>query len=389
MGWVILGIIFFLLMLLFWHYFQYQIKDFIRWIRVGEMWLVSLFVDEANYNVPWRGGALNFQLWQDATPSIPPKELSTTVMSQISTVTMYPLRYVFSAILIIMGFWALFYGPRTHYRRKLNLAALIERQAAQFPSIAPFIDFNPAEMAPRPPGSPVPAELPVFAEALGPEEWLAYNEIALPDGRVDFDSAYRGFAKQLGKPWRGPLHLSPDRQVLMAAFCLKVARKRADADEILGELARSWSHKNGLKLSWKLVARARKILKDRDMTAKVMAKCNQHAYENTAMLRALLTAREEGGVMAPAQFVWLRAHDRTLWYVLNNLGRQAFHIEGLGAMAHYKAEKMTQRPIPRPKVDACVESIQDYLNSPKVRPIPALDYSKSKKRGIKKLKGSA
>ncbi len=59
-------------------------------------------------------------------------------------------------------------------------------------------------------------------------------------------------------------------------------------------------------------------------------------------------------------------------------------MEALGAMSHFKAEKMTQRPIPVPKVDHAVDTIQEYMSSIKARPIPQLDYSKSKKRGIKK-----
>ena len=120
------------------------------------------------------------------------------------------------------------------------------------------------------------------------------------------------------------------------------------------------------------------------MAAKTLEQANRHAYVTTAMLRALQYARSEGGVMAPAQFVWMRAHDRLLWYPLNNLGRQSFHTEAMGAMAHFKSERLTQRPIPTPKVDYAVESISDYMQSIDARPIPELNYDGSKKRAIKK-----
>jgi intracellular multiplication protein IcmP len=87
-------------------------------------------------------------------------------------------------------------------------------------------------------------------------------------------------------------------------------------------------------------------------------------------LRALAYAREEGGVLAPATFVWLRAYDRMLWYPLNNLGRQAFHMEAVGAMCHYKAEKLANRPIVRPKVDGAVETLTEYMKSYKAKEIP-------------------
>ena len=180
--------------------------------------------------------------------------------------------------------------------------------------------------------------------------------------------------------------LKPYQQILLAAFCLKAARKRTDADEMLGRLAQCWTFRRGLRLGRdkSLLSEARKILRNKELAGTTLSKCNQHAFVTTALLRALATAREEGGVLAPAQFVWLRGHDRTLWYPLNNLGRQSFHMEALGAMAHYKMEKMTQRPIPVPKMDYAVQTMEEYIGSLRMRPIPQLDYSGSKKRAIKK-----
>ena len=179
------------------------------------------------------------------------------------------------------------------------------------------------------------------------------------------------------------------KQVLLASFCLKAVRKSDQSDELLGELSRAWNHKGGLKISHALLKKSRAVLKNREMSGKVLSMCNQHAYENTAMLRGLLVARDEGGVLSPSQFVWLRAFDRSLWYALNNLGRQTFHMEALGSLAHFRIEKLTQRPVLRPRVEHAVEMITKYMASDRARPIPALDYSKSrKKRGVKKVKGT-
>jgi len=387
-GWAILIVVFFLLLILLWYFQAENIRNIIRWMRVGEMWFASIFVGD-DY-VLYKDGTLVGKLGEirELAKQIPKEKLNSTPMDVIALAAMWPLRYLFSGILFVLAFWGLYFGPKAHYRRTLDLNHLIKRQAPNFPIISPFVTFNPASQPPRPPGSPVPAELPPFAEALGPEEWLAYFDIPAPDGKVDTNAAGRAFSKQLGGPWRGPMHLTPYRQVLLAAFCLKAARKRAESDDMLGELAKSWSNDKGLRLSPALVRQARKILSNRDLSGKVLAKCNQHAYENTALIRGLLTAREEGGVLAPAQFLWLRAYDRALWYPLNNLGRQAYHLEALGAMCHFKAEKLVQRPIPRPKMEDAIKSITEYMASSTARPIPPLDYSKSGKRAIKKVKGS-
>jgi intracellular multiplication protein IcmP len=387
-AWTILSIVFLAIAILFWHYKGDAVKDGVRWLRVMEIWAASWFVDDESYNVPWRATHLNFAQWYEYAVMAPREGLAGNAMNQISTLALYPFRYVITLLLLVMGFWALFNGPKTQYRHKLDINTLIKRQSSVFPAIRPFILFNPSTQPPRPPGAPVPAELPQFAEALSPEEWVAYHDIPVPDGKVDQEVAGRAFAKQLGPPWRGAMHMAPYRQVLLAAFCLKSMRKRSDADKLLGDLAASWSFTKGMNIPAPVLKQARKVLRNRDIAGKILANCNQHAYENTALLRALQTAREEGGVMAPAQFVWMRGFDRTLWYPLNNLGRQAYHMEALGAICHFKAEKVTARPIPRAKIEDAVLSITEYMASSKARPIPPLDYSRSKKRAIKKVKGT-
>lgn len=387
LGWGILAIIFGALAYMVWHFFSVPILNAVRWLRYGEMWITAQFVDR-DYTFPWRGQDVPFFDTLKLARDMPAERIDGEFMSLISTAALLPIKWVVIALLLAIALWALFRGPGTQHRTKYSLDTLIRRMANIFPIIHPFIDYNPGNQTPRAPGSPVPAELPPFAEALGPEEWLAYNSIPAPDGKVNEDAAFKAFTKQLGPRWKGAQNLPPYKQILLASFCLKAARKRNEADDLLGRLALCWSHKGGLKLSRdkKLLKEARAILRNRDLAAKTLAKCNQHAWQTTALLRGLMTAREEGGVLAPAQFVWLRAYDRTLWYPLNNMGRQSFHMEAIGAVAHYKAEKMAQRPIPLPKVKDAVDSIVEYMQSSQARPIPVLDYSGSNKRAIKKLK---
>lgn len=386
MFWI--GVFLFAVGMLVWFFYEEIFKDAYRWLRWAEMWVISYFVGE-DLVIPAGQDRLSFWQWFTATPVIPVENLDAATIRNISFVAMEPLRIPFVIIISLMGIWSIRSGPGTHYRDKFSLDGLIEIQSKNFPYIAPFIKFNPAKMAPRPPGAPVPAELPLFAEALGPEEWLAYNQIPVPDGEIDEHATFIAFARQLGPRWRGPSNLPPYKQVLLAAFCLKAARKRSESDDMLGRIALCWDHEKGLRLNLdkKLLKDAQNVLKNKDMSGATLARCNQHAFQNTALLRALETAREEGGVLAASQFVWLRGFDRHSWYPLNSLGRQAFYMEAIGAMTHYIAEKRTQRPIPKPKMEEAVGSIVDYMASDKARPIPQLQYNKgSTKRGVKKPK---
>jgi intracellular multiplication protein IcmP len=374
---------------LFWHFNHDLMKSIYRWIRYGEIWLLSFAVPK-DYVVHTPDGDLPFRKWMDVIPYIPADQLDGKTLAAISMLAMAPLRYIFIGCMMAIALWAYRSGPGTQFRRKLDLGGLIGVQSKVFPVIAPFVRFNPGSQPPRPPGSPVPAELPAFAEALAPEEWLAYTQVPMPDGHIDEGAAYVAFSKQLGPRWQGAAKLAPYKQVLLAAFILKAARKRDESDEMMGRIARCWSFEKGLELGKdkKLVADARKVLRDKGLSEKTLAKCNHHAFETTVMLRALLTAREEGGVLAPAQFVWLRGYDRALWYPLNNLGRQAYHMEAAGAMAHFKAERLTRRPIPKPKLDGAIKTISELMRSPRARPIPQVDYKGAKKSGIKKPAGS-
>ncbi len=384
-GWTIMLVILAILLWLFWYFYNVEVREAVRWIRYGEMWVISWFVSD-DYEILYRGKEYNFQAGLEAVQEYQKEKLKYEHLSYFTALAMQPLRIPLLILISMGAFWCIFKGPKTHYRKRMTLENLIEAQAKVFPVISPFIKFNPSSQPPRPPGAPVPAELPLFAEALGPEEWLAFNSIQVPDGKIDEESASRAFIKQLGKPWRGSKNLDGYKQVLLAAFCLKASRKRDQSDDLLSRLATCWSGNGGLNLSKdrKLLKEAQNILKNKELSAKTLSQVNRHAFETTAMLRALQFAREEGGVSAPAQFVWLRAHDRNLWYPLNNMGRQSFHMESLGAMSHFKAEKLTMRPIPVPKVEHALQTIQEYMQSPMARPIPQLDYTNSKKRGVKK-----
>lgn len=387
-GWFILLVLAIAIMWLIWYAFEFEIKSMIRYIRWAEMWVVSFFVSP-DYTIPYNNTNINFHKLVDQTYDLPYKRLDDTTMGIINTGAMYPLRYVYALIIILFATWALFRGPETQFRRQLGLDSLIKVQSHNFPVIAPFVNFNPAKQPVRPPGSPVPAELPLFSEALGPEEWLAYNQIPIPDGEIDEEATKNAFAQQLGQPWRGAQNLPDYKKILLASFCLKAARKRNDSDKMLSDLAECWDPKTGLRLPNSLVTQANRVLKDRNLSHETLSQANRHAYQTTAMMRALYCARNEGGVLAPAQFVWLRGYDRALWYPLNNLGRNTYHMEGIGAIAHYKQERVIDRPIPKPKMDFAVDSIIEYMSSNAARPIPQLDYSKAKKtKGVKAPKSA-
>jgi len=377
-----------------WFAFKPQLLQTYLWLRQGQVTVASLWTPDDTV-IEISGGSTTFGETKDLLSRLTPQIMLSDDFNHwqaiytTSVVTLKPWRIPFGIMFVLMAIYALFRSPASKHRKTFSLETLIGAQARNFPVIQPFIKFNPLKGDQRAPGALVPAELPLFAEALSPEEWVAFHKVPVQDNKVNKDVMGKALELQLFAPWRGYKKLEPYMQILLASFALKAARKRTESDDLLGELALCWDHKSGLNLSGSLISQARKILKDKKMCGEIIAECNRHAYVTTALLGALEYARSEGGVLAPAQFVWLRGHNRTLWYPLNNLGKATFHAEAIGAMSHYRAERHVKRPIPKPMTKDAVDVMVAYIeDNDRSMPIPQLDFSMIKnKKAPKKNKG--
>ncbi|HEU0118755.1 MAG TPA: hypothetical protein VFR09_09000 [Alphaproteobacteria bacterium] len=374
--------VYFIVGWLIWHFFKMPILEFMRWLRFVELWPINLIMG-GKYNacLDW----LKHTHYLDAAPT--PDIIQATrdcfgvnYLAAVSAedapsyfqlsavgiatlgreVTVYihwPLALVFAFV----AFYSVYISPRNKFRTKYDLEGFIKMQAKMWPVISPIVNFNPIKSSARIPGSPVPDKLPLFAEALSPEEWVSFHRINVTNNIPDREATRRAFLLQLGPRWNGFDGLPPYVRALIAAFALKGAQKREDSDNLLGDIATCWSAKGGFNMTTEIAAKVNKAIKDKEAGGELKAVGDKHAYRSTAMVAMLLYARSRGGVLAPAQFLWLRGVDRTLWYALNNLGRRAFHTEGAAAMAHFMAEQTAQKPLPIPRIDTAVITLNQYL----------------------------
>ena len=76
---------------------------------------------------------------------------------------------------------------------------------------------------------------------------------------------------------------------------------------------------------------------------------------------AILAAARETGPLPTSEFQWLKGVDRPLFYALNNLGRRTFHVEGLAAAAHYRAEVAAGKRLPEPAVEDAARTVRHGL----------------------------
>jgi len=331
-----------------------QILNALRWLKVGELSMLGFFSPK-------------YAEMADTLSTIPSRALTTTILGQASLIVGNVLRWPIGLALIGMAVMATFRAPGNLLRRQYGIESFISQQADAFPIITPILKFNPGDKNARSPGSPVPDVLPPFAEALSPEEWLVFNHIPMMGNTPDPDAMRTAMLRDIGPRWRGPERMPLYAQCLLAAFALKGICKRQESDDLLGEISACWSPEKGLSVPGNLRRRITKILKDPEVGGKALKIAATHAYLTTAMMAVLEWARSNGGVLAPAQFLWLRAVARPLWYPLNNLGRHSFHAEAAASVTHFMAEQKSGRPLPNPKLDAAIIAMQGYMKDPEIK----------------------
>lgn len=106
---------------------------------------------------------------------------------------------------------------------------------------------------------------------------------------------------------------------------------------------------------------APKEVGDKDVRKVIKSICSKHAYANPGAFALLDKARARGGVLASADFGYIKQLDRTLWYTLSNCGRRRFFIEAAGAVAHFFAERVTENPLVDANVENALNGVEDYL----------------------------
>lgn len=347
-------------------------------VKQYELYPLTFFSDDANaaYNtIKHHRAQLSHRMYEGNEYSYADMWALTMYVGKVSGAA---YRYVVGSILICMGLWVLFVTSPSRFKNRHTLESLMGAQAISWPVISPFLKYNPASENGRIPGARVPLELPIFAEALYPEEWMAHNRIRVVNGVPDRDQIRRALLGQLGERFDGIDNLPEHLYCLLAAFALKGGRKRKEADDLLGQIAKCWDHETGFNPSAHVKSAASKALHDPKIIEPLLDVMNKHAYVATALLGALAWARRQGGVLAPAQFVWLRGEDRELWYPLNNLGRRAFHVEASGAMSHYMAEVEASRALSMPRLDSAVVAIVQYLSETRAK-IPEIEGTETAK----------
>ncbi|MFA6279451.1 MAG: hypothetical protein WC612_01480 [Bdellovibrionales bacterium] len=370
-----------------WHFFNQPLMEFVRYVKLVEIAPLALVDRQASSCFMWlreaHGGDLmpSHEAYQAALgcfgsaalarlPANEALQYYNMTPTSLGFVGAFVGSYIKWPVAVFCGFvayYAIFKSVRNEYKKRHNLESFIKTQSSIWKVIAPIVSFNPSKHSARVLGGRVPQKLPLFAEALAPEEWLSFHQIPIVKGIPRREEVHRALSLQLGPRWTEnyqelPLYI----QALLAAFALKGVQKRDESDDLLGRISACWSESKGMSFPSEMVSEIKKILKDSAIGGEVLNVAKNHAFRTTAVIGVLKWARFMGGVLAAAQFLWLRGVDRDLWYALNNLGRRSFHTEGAGAMAHFMAEDLAHKALVVPRFETVFITLNKYMGDNQV-----------------------
>ena len=168
------------------------------------------------------------------------------------------------------------------------------------------------------------------------------------------------FVLQLGAVWSGAEHIPLYAQALFAIFAARINQDTGSATTLLHQLALSSASSlnfSGVSALWK----------KHQNTKLVKTIIASHAYVYTVLASMLEKAREDG-VQTTADFLWLKPLDRTLWYVLNCVGRQTAFVEVAGVFAHWLAEKEAGIKLLVPMVETATQALDVALKEVLYKP---------------------
>ena len=264
-------------------------------------------------------------------------------------------------VLIICAFFAyqLYQKqPLSILKRVFTTEKLRDVESVNWPQITPVLHLNlvKEDVSKGP-----------WAMALSPMEFSIKHDLLIPPKRdprfpkaeliatIDEDKARACFQHQMGPRFVSLYALPIHMKALAGIFAARLFEERAKPAQLLAQMSRT--SKDVTKIDFTGAEELLNRFKNEKLLKKVMGR---HAYILTVMA-ALIEVGRSDGVLATADFLWLKPYDRTLWYMLNNVGRQTAFSEVAGPCAHFRAEKVIGRRLNTPMIEEAVKALKIYI----------------------------
>ncbi len=351
--WII--ILLFFTVFIIWKVGHQYIVAFVFQINIWQAKLVNLFINNKEL-------ANQIYLMQTLDPSTVELDQLVSMTREVGDFMRYPVVVVLIVLAIVL------YNSNItlKFRKAHNMNTLRTQEQFNWPAIMPIIkeDLVSQDVNKGP-----------WAMALSPMEFARkYNLLKKDDALLDTQvpgqemtagirrgDAKRVFTMQLGPYWEGFEHCSPQAYALAAVFIARINRDRDGANHILHVIDKTFvTGKPDFAV-------AKPIMKKYQNTELVQEVVQKHAYMLTVMTSLLHAARDDG-VVPSSEFLWLKAVDRRLWYMLNCAGRQTPYAEVAGPFAHWRAEKEMGRRSLVPMIDEAIKALEIAIKEIKLTP---------------------
>ncbi len=259
-------------------------------------------------------------------------------------------RFGLCPILLILSALSYFKFGNHKFTKIYSMQSLRDIEQQNWPEIRPVLSLDLVKED---------IEIGPWAMAKTPLNFCKENNLVTPTEKnerhvwkLDCGAAHKLLTMQLGPVWTNAADLPIHIQALVIIFIARAERERDVANNLLAQIARS---AGGGKLDFSGVS---DLMKSKYAHSRIIQWLEQrHAYVYT-LLASLLEIARSDGVLATAEFLWLKPVDRRLWYVLNSVGRQTAVVEIAGAHAHWLTEKKVGRSLRTPMVVEAVKALE-------------------------------
>lgn len=345
--WIIAGIV--IGCIFVWYFFHAAIVTGVLQVKFWEASFVSLFTSKI---VPLKNAIA------DASPQNVTLDQLMAVAAEVGRY----LRYPFGIILMLLAIHVYRASAGTRFCATFNMKSLLKQELNNWPyaNVVSGLDLVKQDIKKGPWAMALTAMqfskkyklLDVERKQMGAtglSREMGY------EAKVNKYRAHKVFVRQLGELWRSPDDLAPHRRALFVIFAAKALGDREVANKLLRQISTS-AKDPSLNFSGADALLAK--YKDEKIVKEIIAR---HAFEY-GVLAAMLELARSDGVLASAEFLWLKPHDRVLWYVLNSVGRQTVFPEVAGIFAHFYAEKVIGYRLMSPMVEEAVISLEDAID---------------------------
>ena len=343
---------------LMWWKFKPQIVSFIFSIRLAEIALIEIVLDLVGDVASWlhlpQPDVATLERWTDFMERGDPGSVTGSELYAISLDVCSYLAVPVFIISVLLGSALFFYHSASMYNNVYNMNKLRALQNSVYPQYAPVLNKNLIDTG-LDEGHWRMSEQPMAFSKKNNllEEYTKDGKVC---ARVIREAAAGVFCLQMGPIWDARIDTQPPYvQALFAIFAAKAERDGKSARKLMDQIAKS-------SLSTKLDFTGTRELLRKHISSKVVGRAaGPHAYVIT-MMASMLEAARLDGVLATAEFIWLKAVDRRMWYMLNSVGRKTAFPEVAGPFAHWKVEKRLRRPLKVPVVDTAVNALEDAIS---------------------------